>query len=121
MPLRLQLQPLLLAACLFPLACFPSDELEAEFADKEACSSDDECLPTQECVRTDLETATNLPGVCREEGSGCMEGRQLGCVCDFRSSAEGTCSVNTHYSVVNVTFTMECDTAGSMLCISPDL
>lgn len=51
------------------------------------CDVDKDCWHKQECARTDAERTADLPGVCEDEGTGCLAGQQLGCACDPMDSS----------------------------------
>jgi hypothetical protein len=53
------------------------DDLEGE-----PCTEAKDCWHTQECTQTIEEEALALPGSCQKEGTGCVQGAQLGCTCN---------------------------------------
>lgn len=70
---------------------------QSEMFDGEPCHVDKDCWHDQECTRTEQERLADLPGVCADEGTGCLPGEQLGCVCDPDDS-----SINCSYAAAPI-------------------
>ena len=70
---------------------------QSEMFDGEPCHVDKDCWHDQECTRTEQERLADLPGVCADEGTGCLPGEQLGCVCDPDDS-----SLNCSYAAAPI-------------------
>ncbi len=69
----------------FTFATFAGCSL-ADSLENAPCDGDDDCLGSYTCVKTVHQTASALPGLCRDDGK-CAAGQQEGCV-----TAAGSCT-----------------------------
>ena len=77
----------------------------------EPCTVEKDCWHTQECSRTVEEAQLGLPGVCQPEGTGCVAGAQLGCMCN-PGDASIACYAPAVPTALQATYPkMKCDPA----------
>lgn len=90
------------------------DELQGE-----PCTVEKDCWHTQECSRTIEEATLGLPGVCQPEGTGCVEGAQLGCTCNPADPSISCLSPAVPIALQNMYPRMVCDPGLLRCAIAP--